>query len=346
MRTLQKLTAIILSTLLFTACGGGDGGAPNPGGDGSGGPSGTPGPGSTTEIGSLTLDNAGLIAFVAMINAKNYAMNLQLQGGLQLLLAGFALTDAKLEGLGNSDTQSCTNGGSKTWTFTDADGDTFLSTGDTWAFEQTNCSEEADGIANGSWVINFVDFNPDRTPLASYDEFEFVTDLSGTSFSDPYTFRGTYNMISATPDDIVTTQIISSDSIVTTLYGGTDSTLSNFYVSTIRNKSTLAETLEFRGKISDEMIASYKLETKTPLTGIDVSMIGGIEMYYEGEFTVTLDTGSVNLFVLSATDVRIGVDLDGDGFTDETFDTTWNDLTLQYFDLIGLGSFSGSGFSS
>jgi hypothetical protein len=74
-----------------------------------------------------------------------------------------------------------------------------------------------------------------------------------------------------------------------------------------------------------------------PLIGINLPLIGGAEMYYEGEFTVSLDQGSVNLIALSATNVLINVDLDGDNVIDQTFDTTWDALTQEYLQFIGFG---------
>lgn len=339
MKTANKITALILTTLLFAACGGGSDSGSAPGGT-SGGPSGSPGSGTTTDVSRVTTENAGLIAFVAMSNTKNYATALQTQGGVELLLAGFTLVDANLRGLGNSDTRSCDTGGSKTWAFTDNDGDTKLSTGDSWSFEQMDCYE-ADTYADGNWIINFVDLNPNRSAVARHDEVEFVTDLAGSSFGSDYTFRGTYHMAISTPDDIVSTQVISSDNIVTASNGEPDSTLKNFLVSTIRDDSSMAETLEFHGDITDTVLGHYQVETQAALTGVDIPLLGGDQMYYTGEYTVTLDTGKVKLFVLSTTDVRISVDLEGDGLYETSYDTSWNDLTLQYLRFIGFNPLPG-----
>ena len=263
-------------------------------------------------------------------------MALQLQGATQLLLAGFTLVLADLNGQGYTQTESCDTSGSTTWTFTDNDGDEGLSQNDSWVFMHDQCVENSD-VTNGSWTINFVEFDPDTTTPADYDVLEFITDLTGTSFGDPYTFRGTYTWDSSTPVGIVKTNIISSDSIVTTLNGESDSTLSDFYFSTVKDDSTQAETIEFSASISDAVLANYQVSSQAPLTGIDLPMLGGSEMYYEGEFTVVLEQGSVNLIALSATDVRINVDLDGDGVVDETFDSTWEALTQEYLQLIGFG---------
>lgn len=335
MKKSHQLIAMVLSAIVLTACGGGGGGDPQGGGGPGAGGGGGGGVIETPSITSLTNENAGLVAFTAMTNAKAYNTSLQLQGALELLHAGFALADAKLRGLGNSYTEVCDSAGAKTWTFSDNDGDTQLSTGDIWNFTQTNCSDTTDDIADGSWTINFVAFNPEPPPVGSHAEFNFETDLSGTSFGSDYTFSGTYYMLTDTPDDIIGTQIISSDSMVTTLNGGADSQLTNFYFSTVRNDATQGETIEFRGTFSDEMMSFYELSTQTPLTGTNIPLLGGSEMYYEGEFTVSLQTGGVNLSVLSTTDVRINVDLDGNGVYETTYDTTWNDLTTQYLRFIG-----------
>lgn len=85
------------------------------------------------------------------------------------------------------------------------------------------------------------------------------------------------------------------------------------------------------------MIANHQVTTKMPLTGVNIPFLGGSEMYYEDEFTVLLDQGSVNLVALSSTDVRLSVDLAGDNIIDQTFDTTWNDLTVAYLEFLGFG---------
>ena len=338
MKIVNKLTAISLCTLLFAACGGG-GGDPAPAGGGGGGPIGTPGGGgTTTDLSSLTNDNAGLIAFVAMSNTKSYATALQTQGGTELLLAGFTLVDAQLKGLGNSGTRACDKEGMKTWAFTDNDGDTYLSTGDTWSFDQINCTD-TDTYADGTWVINFIEHNPDNSVIARHDEMEFITDLYGTSFGSDYTFRGTYNLSITTPDNVVSTIVVSSDNIITATNGEPDSTLKNFMVSMVKDDASLAETLEFKGDISDASLGHYIVATQAPLNGVDIPLLGGDQMYFAGEFTVTLDTGKVKLFVLDASNVRISVDIEGDGLYETSFDTTWSDLTVKYMSFIGFNPF-------
>jgi hypothetical protein len=321
----------------LAACGGGSDDGPNSGANPGGPIYENPGPGTGSgSIENLTTENAGLVAFAALTNVKSYAMSLQLQGATQLLLAGFTLALADLNGQGYTQTDPCDTSGSTTWTFTDADNDQNLSQNDSWVFMQDQCVKNGD-VSNGSWTINFLQFDSDNSTPADSDALEFITDLTGTSFGDAYTFRGTYAWISDTPDGIVKTQTISSDSIVTTLNYQSDSTLSDFFYSSINDDSSQAETIEFRALISDAVLANYQVTTQMPLTGINLPLLGGSEMYYEGEFTVVLEQGSVNLVALSATDVRISVDLDGDGDIDQAFDSTWNALTQAYLQFVGFG---------
>lgn len=76
---------------------------------------------------------------------------------------------------------------------------------------------------------------------------------------------------------------------MTKLNGVSDTTLNDFYFSTVKDDFSLAETIKFSTAISDAVLANYQVTYLIPLRGIDLPQLGGMEMYYEGEFTDVLE---------------------------------------------------------
>jgi len=319
--------ATCLTALLLTACGGGGGGNPNtnPGGNN---------PPSDSGLLKLNDSNGGLIAIIAFTNAKGAASGAMFTGALELLNAAFTITNAELQNLGYSGTESCEVGGDFSWTFTDSDADTNISSGDSWQVINNNCESDV-AFTNGSTGFNITRLESSDTTNEHHSDITFTIDLSGTLFGDATKTLGSYTWKSDTTDGIVETENLLISSYQSIINDEVITMTGLSYVET-RDENTLSESLVMEGELSDETLGDYSIETQQALIAINPPLLVGDRFYYEGNYTVTLKTGSVKLTALSETDVQLDVDIDGDGNFDQTINTTWAALATQYLSYLGL----------
>lgn len=332
MRHLRIGVAACLTALTLTACSGG-------GGDGGNGePNINPGtnnpPPTNTDLLTLDDSNGGLIALIALLNTKGAANGAIFTAALDMLNAGFAITSANIQNLGYSGTESCDVSGDYTWTFTDSDGTTTLSSGDSWQVVNNDCENE-DAFTNGSTGFSITLLESNNTTDEFHTDITFTHDLSGTLFGDDTQSKGSYVWKSDTTDGIVVTQNVVVSSYQSIINDEVISMTGLSYVET-KDENSLSENLTVEGAMSDETLGDYSIETHQALIAIDPPFLVGDEYYYEGSYTVTLETGSVKLTALSVTDVQLDVDLDGDGSVDQTSNTTWGTLATQYLTYLGL----------
>ena len=319
--------ATCMTTLLLTACGGGGGGVDpktNPGGNN---------PPSDSGLLKLNDSNGGLVALIGLLNAKGAANGAIFTGAVNLLNAGFTVINAQLQSLGNSGTESCEVGGDYTWTFTDSDADTALSSGDSWLVSNNNCEDDV-AFTNGSTGFDINQLVSSDTTDEHHSDISFTYNLSGSLFGETTQSLGSYTWKSDTTDGIIVTQDLFVSSYQSIINDEVIAMTKLSYVET-KDESTLTESLIVGGKMRDETLGDYSIETQQTLIAINPPFLVGDKFYYEGSFTVTLKTGSVKLTALSETDVQLNVDIDGDGSVDQTSNTTWGALTTQYLSHLG-----------
>jgi len=330
MKHLSLGIATCLTTLLLAACGGGGGGNPDTGGN-------TPTPVSPTPGSDLlTLDdsNGGLIAVIALTNAKGAASGAMLTGALELLNAGFAIINADIQNLGYSGTEACEVGGEYSWTFTDSDDDASISSGDSWLVVNNNCETDI-AFTNGSTGFSVTRLETSDTTDEYHADITYSVDLSGTLFGEASKTLGTYTWKTDTLDGVLQTNDLFINTYQSIINDEVITVTGLSYVET-EDENTLSESLIMDGELSDETLGDYSIATQETLLIIDPPFLVSDRYYYQGSYTVTLEKGSVKLTALSETDVQLDVDIDGDDVPDQTINTTWGALATQYLTHLGI----------
>jgi len=134
---------------------------------------------------------------------------------------------------------------------------------------------------------------------------------------------GTINIEIDTTDPLVTTIAVSTSTLVTTS-AGTEEVLTNFTVEITEDASTfpVAVTTETSFTISSPRIGG----SVTVSTSLSLQSIGE-EYPFVGELRIEGADGAVIVMIaLDANTVRLEIDIDGDGATDDTIDLTWDEL--------------------
>ncbi len=228
---------------------------------------------------------------------------------------------ASLTGVVVSETIACTNSGSISITFDDADNDQQLSTGDTMSFSASNCSE--DGMTmNGSVSMNNVSVSGD--PLSAPHSMQLSIQANNFTImevGESAALNGGMTVSESTSDGILFTHSITGSSIEVT-EGGVSASLSNFNIEATEDNNTLAYTLDLNATVSSsELGGSVTIVTDTVFAGIEPNEPTS------GQATITgANNSRVTLIAMGADNVRLEIDEDGNGTAETFIDTTWGAL--------------------
>lgn len=317
----HRFLIIPMGLLLLAGCGGSS----------SGGAS-QPPPASATVI---TSNNAPIVAGEAADSAletTDVGDFLGLGGGFSITAKSSRLDtdflkDSILRGVVSApigpETVPCTAGGSITISGELADPAT-LSPGDTISTVFANCDEGQGVIVDGTFAFTVNVFEGDLLG----ETFSLSVTLTLTNFM--VTTNGEVSSVDGAvtlaldTSTTVTSVMMSGDSL--TVSDGNDTgTLSNFSTTVSQDGSVFpaAFTMDSSATLSNSQFdGEVSYTTPVPFQGFEG------EFPFAGELLVTGAEGATILLIaLDNVNVRLEVDLDGDGAVDETVDTTWDELT-------------------
>lgn len=214
------------------------------------------------------------------------------------------------------ETQPCAVSGSVTVGFDDADNSGTLTSGDGFTFAFSNCVE-ADVTMNGTMTIANIVLG--ATEFQASIAFASFTAASG---SDLVTASGGFAMQLAQPGASQTSLSVSGSAFTVGVNGET-STLSAFSSSAVIDDAALTYSISFDGGVADSAAGvSVTATTLSPFFGNDAD-----DHPYSGSMLVTGSNSShARLDVLSATDVLIQVDADGNNVYETSIPMTWAEL--------------------
>jgi hypothetical protein len=337
----MKHFAYFVLIVTLAACGGGGGGAP-------------PAAPAEPALAEITSQNAPAITAGAMDAVLGSAL-LAGFGGTDLFLPTSVTSTGGIVGAGEvvlklirrhgaatqlrrilvvvgPFTEPCLVSGSITFS-ADLQNETTLSPGDSITADFSNCDDGDGLILNGGFDFTFVSFSQSIVDCFVFNactgEDQLTVDID---FRDLQTTAGavtlsvvgdqTLEIDTTTPPTSTTT--ISGDSLTISDAAFTQS-LSAYSTTVTVNSLTAAYTIDGNGTsevptlFSDPVIYA----TTDPLTGIAIGVVApdSGSVLIEGA-----DSATITLVVLNNVQVQLEIDLDGDGITDETQSTTWDEL--------------------
>ena len=195
---------------------------------------------------------------------------------------------------------------------------------DSFIFEFTNCDDGAGIVVDGGMTITIVDLVGDPATDSfllgmqiKYSAFS-VTEGNETTGAD-----GTISIEVNSLNPPVKTITIATSTFVTTSEG-TEEVLTNFTVTITEDASMfpVAVTVETSFTLSSPRIGgAVTVTTSLALEsmGEDYPLFG--ELRIEGA-----NKAVIVMIALDANTVRLEIDIDGDGASDETLDMTWDEL--------------------
>ncbi|HSN52815.1 MAG TPA: hypothetical protein VLS87_09805 [Woeseiaceae bacterium] len=198
------------------------------------------------------------------------------------------------------------------------------SVNDQFVFEFTDCDDGTGVVVNGGMTITIVTLGGDVASgnfllgmQIAFSAFA-VTEGGETASAD-----GTISIEVDTTNPTVARIAIATSTFVTTS-AGTEEVLTSFSVEITEDASVFptAVTVETSFTISSPRIGgSVTVTTSLALRS------SGSDYPFEGELRISGADGAVIVMIaLDANTVRLQIDVDGDGATDETIDMTWDEL--------------------
>lgn len=346
---MKALKIVPICALAFlSACGGGGDSGSTTTSSGNSGSSGGTSTTSTTTAGSIQITSSNAADASAYSYSTMEAVNSQsaissgfvtgvsidalpksvLQSALSQLYTGVATQSASQLATGVSETQSvaCPGGGSATVSINAASASQVQS-GDRLSVSASNCSENGTLIngsvdflfnsvtgtvsSSGAWsasmTMNYSAFSVTSGGMsvqangnmtvnyAQTGDTAWAAQMSGTSF----------NVDLTKSDSSVIKRTLSNYSLKSSAQGG---------VTAFEGNYTLTGTSPKLGTVS------FGVKTNTPFKTLD-----GSANPYTGSVTVTGANGSnATLTAIDNANVRIDIDKNGDGVTDDTVNTTWS----------------------
>jgi len=199
-----------------------------------------------------------------------------------------------------------------------------LTVGDTFRVVYDMCDEGFGEVIDGTIDLEVTDFSGDVTlGLYRLAMDAVVGNLQVTTGADTFTGDGDVAITLDTED----APFISAGTSGSSMLQGTNTsseTLTNFSSSQTYdgNQNPAEYTLGASGRLdSSQLPGVVDYSTTTEFVGFDGSYP------HTGVFEVVGDNSKATLIVESDTNVRIEIDNNGDGVTDETLNLTWDDLT-------------------
>jgi hypothetical protein len=328
----RNLLIVAAGAVLFAACGG------SGGDDGGGG--GLTGPAPTSEAATITVENApaiaGAVAEVVMgqgifssiitpdIPIASSGADAAIAPHMKPVLSAAMKTAAPSQLYATSAGQAnCAISGTVDVQLDIID-PTQPTINDTYVFEFSDCDDGAGVVVNGGMTITITTLDGD---VAS-GNFLLGLQIGFSAFAvteggDTVEADGTIDITIDTSKPPVTRIAVSSRTLVTTSEGSED-VLTSFSVEITEDASTFpaAVTVETSFTISSPRIGGEVTVT----TSLALQSMGD-DYPFEGELRIEGAGNAVIIMVaLDADTVRLQIDIDGDGATDETVDVTWDEL--------------------
>lgn len=328
-RTLRTTTFLIFLPAMLSACSGG--------GDGPSNFVGTNPPPPVSQLVTITEDNATTVAGVAAQQVvEDNLIGVLTSTGIPVVGAGSAAATEMIALSGSSPSpglaaaqmtlQDCAVSGTVDVEFTVSNPST-VTPGDEFTFEFNACNDGAGAVLSGGLVmtVSGFDINPNS------ETFYIAIDLGLSAFSvtqDGMTSGadGTLSIEIDSRQPPITTITVSASTLTLT-NGDTTETVTDLMVTVVQDESM------FPSGVSVET----SMRLSTPRLGGDIVISTSValqsfgeEYPYGGEVTISGDAnGSITLIALDGNSVRLEVDVDGDGATDLTIDTTWTELMAE-----------------
>jgi len=324
-----KRLLIIAAGLAVAACGGGGGG----GGGGTSTGTVSAATASITSANAVTV--AGTTTDAALFSTEfDELANLGIlgsPGGVAVVqsAAGSSVTLAKqtasLQAVSvGPEVENCTFGGTLTISATIENPET-LSAGDTFSLSYANCDFGEGMVANGSIGFTVTSFQGDLVG----NDFDLGFDLRINGFSmveaaESVSMDGDFSM-SLDSTATGTTVTISGESL--SLGNGTETyVLSEFSTTTTVDMSMFPESVTVQ---TSGFLMSSEFDGEVHFTTSIVLQGSGEGNPFSGEFVITgANEASITVIPMDEQNVRIELDLDGDGAVDPdgVIDTTWQEL--------------------
>jgi hypothetical protein len=195
---------------------------------------------------------------------------------------------------------------------------------DTFVFKFSNCDDGTGVVVNGGMTITITALSGD---LAS-GNFLLGMQIGFSAFAvtedgETVSADGSISIQVDTSNPPVTRITVASSNLVTTS-AGMEEVLTSFSVEIIEDASSfpVAVTVETSFTVSSPRIGGRVTVT----TSLALQSMGA-DYPFEGELRIEGADGAVIVIIaLDANTVRLQIDIDGDGATDETIDMTWDEL--------------------
>jgi len=238
-------------------------------------------------------------------------------------LMKFALEQIPVAGAGTDVTLECQLSGSLNISGSIADQST-LSTGDSLTIAFDACVSE-EGSQNGSISITITAFSGDVGTDYSIGFSVVFNDLIFIENNETTTISGDVSMSIMLAEGILTTSFESN--AFTVNEDGREQSISDYSVVTTVDVNEDSFNLDLEGSLtSDELGGTVSFETIEPFTGT------GDDELASGVLRITgADGSTMTLTTENGVDVLLEIDSDGDGETNTTVDSNWEELE-EFFD--------------
>jgi hypothetical protein len=195
---------------------------------------------------------------------------------------------------------------------------------DSFAFQFTDCDDGTGVTLNGGMTVTISAIDGDMASgnMLLGMRIEFSA-LAVTEGGETTSANGTISIEIDTRDPTVTTITVATTALVTTS-AGTEEVLSNFTVQVTEDSSMFptAVTVDTSFTFSSPLIGGQVTVT----TSLSLQSMGA-DNPFVGELRIEGAEGAVIVMIaLDANTVRLEIDIDGDGATDETVDMSWDEL--------------------
>lgn len=328
-QALRNFCTATTAAILIAACGGG-----------SGGDGGLTGGTGASEPATITADNAAVVAGVAAETALgqggltsdfspgipfgSYGADAAVAPVLKPALAAAMKTAGPSRlFVTSAGRENCTVSGTVDIEVSISD-PTAAAVDDRYAFEFADCDDGVGTVLNGGMTITIVAIDGDVSSgnFLVGMQIEFSA-FAVTEAGETASANGTVSIEIDTSEPPVTVIVVSSSAFVTTT-NGTEEILTDFTSEITEDGSTfpVAVTVETSFTISSPRIGG-DVTVRTSL--VLESM--GTDFPFAGELRITgADNAVIVMIALDANTVRLEIDVDGDGATDETLQMTWDEL--------------------
>ena len=198
------------------------------------------------------------------------------------------------------------------------------SVNDTFVFEFTNCDDGTGVVVDGGLTITITRLEGD---VAS-GNFVLGMQIGFSAYAvteggETASAEGTIGITIDTSAPPVTRITVSASTFVTTSEG-TEEVLTNFSLEIVEDASTFPTTVTVETSFT---ISSQRISGEVTVTTTLALQSMGEGYPFAGELRIEGAGNAVIVMIaLDADTVRLQIDIDGDGATDETIDMPWDEL--------------------